>query len=522
MKISLVSSYASPEALGLRYISSYLKRHGHEVRMIFMTTKRDIRFHRPYPPDLLADFIEKVRDVDLIGIALMTNTYYKAVELTRAIKAAGVSAPVIWGGIHPTVLPDSCIEHADMVCIGEGEEPMLELADALEAGRDPSGIANLWIKRDGRIIRNDVRSLVEDLDRYPFPDFELQNEHYVAWGGRLVPASPKVLRGTAHRYRLLTTRGCPYGCAFCCNNSVRKLYRGKGSWVRTRSIENVIAELEAARRILPTMDSVSIVDDTFFVRSDEEFERFAALYRERIGLPFEINTHPATITPRKIDALVRCGCREVEMGIQSGSRYTNFEIFQRRVPLEKVAEALAILGGFPQLRVQVHYIVNNPWEPEEAILETLQFVARHHPRRIEVYYFPLALFPGTALYERAVAEGLIPPVGGEIYQTVYTGRMKRRFDKFSYLTLVLMALVQLKRLGLSERLSRLFIYLATARTTRFVLDRRWFAYALVGAYYVLRACRNVVYQPIIKPIRKWRMARRERARSPAGPACQPA
>ncbi len=506
----------------MRYISSYLKSRGHDVRMIFMTAKRDIRFHRPYAPKLLADFIERVRDADLIGIALMTNTYYKAVELTKAIKAAGVPSPVVWGGIHPTVLPESCVEHADIVCIGEGEEPMSDLADALEKGADPSGIANLWLKRNGGIIRNDVRPLVEDLDRYPFPDYGLDNQHYVAWNDRLVPATPKALRGTVNRYRLLTTRGCPYSCAFCCNNSVRRLYRGKGPWVRTRGIENVIAELETAKRKLPTIDSVSIVDDTFFVRGDEEFEEFGRSYRQRIGLPFEINTHPATISREKIDALVRCGCREVEMGIQSGSRHTNFDIFQRRVPLEKVAEAVRILAEYPQLRVQVHYIVNNPWEPDESLIETLRFVAKHHRGGIEVGYFPLALFPGTALYDRAVAEGLIPAVGGEIYETVYTGKMKRRFDKFGYLTLVLMALVRLKGFGLSRRAANVFVDLATARTTRFLLDRRWFGYAMVGTYLLLRMCRTIVYQPFVRPIKKWRLARQQRGMREVDTVCQPA
>jgi len=502
MKVALVSTYASPDAIGLRFISSFLKAAGHQVKMIFMTVKRSESAQRSYPAEVIEQVVEKLRDVDLIGVGLMTNTYYQACELTAAIKAAGIAAPVVWGGVHPTVAPDSCIDHADAVCVGEGEHPLLDVANALQDGRDYTETPNLWIRRDGRVVRNEVRRLFEDLDQLPFPDYDLSDEHYLLHKGRLVPAEPKKMRGCLVRYRLLTTRGCPYACAFCCNSTWLKVYKGKGSWVRKRSIGNVIDELEEMKQRFDTIDSVSIVDDTFFVRSEEEFEEFAELYKQRIGLPFEINTHPATINRRKIEILHDCGCGMVKMGIQSGSQRTNYEIFNRRVPNDVIVNAMNILSEFPRLKKEYHYIVSNPFEPEEDMVETLHFTAEHHPAASRALIFPLALFPGSRLHQRAKEEGKLEDEQREIYERVYTGKAKRRFDRLGYLTMLLYAVVSLKQRGYSARFCHKLVNLMTARSIRSALDRSWFKYLVVALYFVGRSVRGTIYQLFFRPFRK--------------------
>ncbi|MHC4091500.1 MAG: B12-binding domain-containing radical SAM protein, partial [Planctomycetota bacterium] len=215
MRIALVATYTHPISLGLRYVSAYLKQRGQDVRMIFMSSKRDTA-KADFSPALLADFVDHVRDADLIGLSLMTNNFARACVLTEAIRKAGLAAPVVWGGTHPTVAPDESIEVADMVCVGEGEHPMLELAETLEAGRDPARVGSFIVRRKDRVVRNPVVPLEAQLDEYPFPDYDLQT-HWIADKDELVPVRPELLRGALHRYRIETTRGCPYPCTFCNN-----------------------------------------------------------------------------------------------------------------------------------------------------------------------------------------------------------------------------------------------------------------------------------------------------------------
>ena len=145
-----------------------------------------------------------------------------------------------------------------------------------------------------QVLSNPVQPLERELDDYPFPDYELET-HWVAGKDGLEPARPDNLRGTLHRLRIETTRGCPYPCTFCNNAALLKVYRGKGAWVRKRSADNVIEEIRNARACFPTIEAVNIVDDLFFVRSEEDIEEFAVKYEEQVNLPLELDALPYTI-----------------------------------------------------------------------------------------------------------------------------------------------------------------------------------------------------------------------------------
>ncbi len=504
MKIGLIGTYSSPEAVGLRFISSFLKSHNHQVKLIFLTTKRTDKSWQGYKRELIEQLIEHLKECNLIGLSLMTNTYHQACFLTERLKSAKIDAPIIWGGVHPTVSPDSCIKFADIVCVGEGEDAIADLACALQESRNFTKIENLWVRWNGQIYRNQVRPLREDLDSIPFPDYELAGRQFIVSRGRIVEANPKNMRGALKRYRLLTTRGCPYACTFCCNSTWLKIYRGKGHWVRKRSIEKIIDELSYMKSKFKTINSISIIDDTFFVRTEQEFEDFAKLYREKIALPFEINTHPATINRRKIEILHSCGCALVKMGIQSGSEKTNFEIFKRRVPNEQTIKAMEILNEFPLLQKEYHYIVCNPFEPDEQMIETLHFAAEHHRGNFKVLIFPLALFPGSQLHQWAKERNIIQGEQEEIYERVYTGKAKRSFTRLGYLVMLLQAVVNMRRLNIPSNWIHKFIDFMTARPVRFCLDRIWFKSLVFGIYLVGRSVRRIIYQLFFRPFRKHR------------------
>ncbi len=497
MRIALVATYTHPIALGLRYISAFLKAHGQQVEMFFMRSKRDTA-QADFPPALLDELVERLRPADLIGMSLMTNTFHRACVLTETIRKAGLKTPIVWGGTHPTVAPEESMEAADIVCIGEGEHSMLELAEALQAGRDPTTISSLVFRRNGRTIRNPVAQLHKELDGYPFPDFDLDT-HWVAMHDHFEPAAPENLRGALHRYRIETTRGCPYPCTFCNNAALLTVYKGKGTWVRKRSNENVIREIEAVRDRFPTIEAVNIVDDLFFVRSEQDIDEFSRLYKSRVDLPFELDAFPNTINRAKVRSLSRVPISLISMGIQSGSSDTLKNIYKRPTPLEKIIEGINAFAD-TGIRAEYHYLVNNPFEPDRNRIETLRFAATYHRGPAILRIFPLQFYPGTPLYDRARKEGLIGDRHESAYQYTYTG--KTHLLDSGYLDIWLRVVLNLTNKGVPRTLVHRLIDVVTNRTVRGVLDRRWFVPLAYGLYRVGRFIwRKLIYQPFVRPLR---------------------
>ncbi|MFQ5805132.1 MAG: B12-binding domain-containing radical SAM protein, partial [Phycisphaerae bacterium] len=380
MKINLISTYTHSIALGLRYVSSYLKAAGHDVEMIFMGSKRDTT-EVDFSEAALEAFVERLRGRDLIGMSLMTNTFRRACALTQRLRAAGIKTPLVWGGTHPTVAPDESLEVADAICVGEGEEPLLQFVERLEAGRDPKDVASLGFRGGGpfgnkQTIRNPCAPLQANLDNFPFPDYELET-HWVADKHGLAPARPDNLRGALHTLRVETSRGCPYHCTFCNNAALQSLFKGKGRWLRQRSVDNVLSEIRLALACFPSIAAVNFVDDLFFVRSEEEIEEFAAKYNEQVRLPLQLDAFPNTVSERKVQALAKVPIDLISMGIESASEDTLKKLYRRPTPLKTIAEAIATFKRH-HIRTEYHYIISNPYEPEKNVIETMRFIADHH------------------------------------------------------------------------------------------------------------------------------------------------
>jgi anaerobic magnesium-protoporphyrin IX monomethyl ester cyclase len=508
MKIGLVSTYAHPIALGARYVSSYLKTTGHDVVMLFMSSRRDTA-RVDYGSALLEDFVDRLRDRDLIGLSLATATFHRARVLTEHIRQAGLRAPVIWGGAHPTVAPSECVEMADAACVGPGEEPMLQLVERLEAGRDPTTVPGLWFRAGGplgsRAARNPPGPLETQLDDLPFPDYELDT-HWVAGRDALVPARPENMRGALHTLRVLTARGCPYHCTFCNNTALREVHGNFHPWVRLRSLDNVLAELRQALACFPTIRAINFVDDLFLVRSTEEIEAFADRYNAEVGVPLEIDAFPNTVTERKVRALARLPIQLVSMGIESASDDTLKNVYRRPTTLARIAEAIRLFHRY-RLRAEYHYIVSNPYEPDRNVVETMRFIATHHRGPAVLRVFPLMFYPGTPLYQRARADGLVGAQDHAVYDYMGTGALE--VAKHDYLAVWLRAVLNLRNVGMPAWVCHRVIDFATHRAVRKLLDRRWFCPAVFVGYQVLRKLiRNCVYQPFIRPFRRLRTGAR--------------
>jgi len=404
MRITLISVDEPIYANGIRSISSYLKENGHSTRLIFLPygSIHGIK-PRMYPIRVMNELVAMVKDSELIGISSMTLASERAIQVIGHLRS--LNTPMVWGGIHPTTCPEQCIEHVDAVCIGEGERAMLELADVLEKG-EKNDIKNLWFKREGKIIKNDVRPYIEDLDRLPFADYDFSDQ-YVLDNGKILRMHERFLNGW---FLIHTSRGCPYMCTYCCNRFVRNLYRkvGETKHLRIRSIKTIIDELAQAKQKFRSLKAVWFTDDEFFTRSFQELETFCNAYKSEIDLPFQCYVNPNTLSEAKLNLFIKAGLRKIEMGIQSGSEYVNFRIYKRFTNNETIVEAARILNKCESQIEPPNYqfIIANPYEKESDVLRTIELVSEL-PQPYNLETFGLALFPGVELFEMARKDGVI-------------------------------------------------------------------------------------------------------------------
>jgi len=360
---------------------------------------------------------------DIIGISFMTYYFDRAVQVADYLKKS-LDNPILFGGVHPTVSPEECLEHCDGVCVGEGEIPLSSLAENKgEFGNTP----NLVFQGEEGIIHNEIAPFIQDLDSLPFFDFSLES-HFVLnhktyrveplgvdGFRRLLPLLPGSSGNFNPVYRTMSTRGCPHECYYCVNKFFKSLYPGQ-KYLRRRSPENVVKELEHIKERFDFIGGVQFFDDTFFAASTDYIEKFSALYRDRIGLPLYCQCSPSTITERKLRLLLSAGLIMLEMGIQTGSE-KEAETFHRTESRKRLEESIDIIQKNSSLMVRPHYhlILDSPWLETEDLKATLSLLLKI-PTPYKLCLASLTFFPGTELHQRALEEGLIKDRFKQIYR----------------------------------------------------------------------------------------------------------
>jgi len=339
------------EPLGVMYLSSVLKEAGHETDLVIDGEEDLLPTVRRFKPDV-------------VGFSVTTGSQARAIELSNRIKGAlSDTILCVMGGPHATFFPEVIYEEGvDGVCRGEGELAMLELANRLDADQDITNIANWWIKMGGKVFKNPVRPLIENVDAIPFPDRDL-----VAKYRRFSRCRVK---------HFITARGCPFNCSYCFNHAYRRLYRGKGKAVRRRSVDNVIEEIEEVRDKYD-IALVYFSDDTFNILP-QWVEEFVEKYRERIGLPFTCNLRADLVTPQMIRGLKEAGCVSILMGVETGNERLRIQLLKRRITDEQIVAACKLIKE-QGMALLLYNILGLPTTELQHDLETLKFNVRCAP-----------------------------------------------------------------------------------------------------------------------------------------------
>lgn len=427
MKVTLISPYPDLHAFGIRTLSACLKKEGHNVQVIFLPKP----FINRYEDETLSEVIELSKQSDLIGISLMTNFFENAIQITRKLKE-NLNVPIIWGGIHPTIRPIECLNHTDMVSIGEGEEALPDLLKKMEEERNYHEVENIWFKDKEKIIVNKIRPLIQDLDTIPFPDYGYKG-HYVLEGKNIHKMSESLLsRHIGGIYKTITSRGCVFECAYCCNNTLNRMFP-LHKRTRKRSIENIIKELTEAKSKLPFINFMWFADDHFFAHTTEELKEFRKKYKENVNLPFHIGgVNPQTLTKEKLSLLVDAGLNRIRMGIQTGSERTK-KLYKRYYSNQQVEKSVTIINEFKYKITPVYDIIlDNPFETENDLIETLMFLVRL-PTPYRLSLFTLTFYPETDMYKMAKKNGIITDDLKDVYNKDFRACKKTYLNRLFFL-----------------------------------------------------------------------------------------
>jgi radical SAM superfamily enzyme YgiQ (UPF0313 family) len=333
---------------------------------------------------------------DLVAVSCTETTFLRGLKLVTSIRDTGI--PNIFGGVFPTFAPHLVMENeaVDMICVGEGENAIVDLAHCLACGRDASNVTNLWVRmKDGTIKRNPITRPV-DIDALPpVTDIGLFGEKrfYRPMGGKIRRLLP-----------VETHRGCPYTCSFCNSPSQNVLYGGGVSFFRKKKMDLVKQEIENHIRDW-RVEYIYFWADTFLAWSNREFEEFCEMYSD-IKLPFWCQTRIETITEQKLKKLKDIGLDRMTFGMEHGN-----EAFRRDVVRREYTNADAIRLMQIPAELDIIFSVNNiigfPEETRELAFDTVEI--NRHFRSDNLSCSIFVPFHGTELRPYCEKRGYISP-----------------------------------------------------------------------------------------------------------------
>jgi len=422
-KINLLFVYPNRETvlripMAISILCSAINKAGHNIR-IFDTTflgdefKTDVYYSEKKgtvkkskldkyigdldnrPLDTIVKELVSEFHPDLIAVSLLERNYTSAMKVIEVLKKYN-GAPVLVGGIMPTISPEVVIntEGVDMICIGEGEGPLVDLCNAVAGEKPLRSIPNLWIKEDGYVHKNALRPLI-DINTVPEQDWEpFDKRHfYRAYKG-------EVYRNGSFEF----ARGCTKMCSFCVAPKLRETQKNLGKYHRFKNPEFVIEEIVNKVKKY-NLNLIHFGDTDFlFGMKASTLKTFAELYKKYIELPFLIQTGADAITEEKMKLLKIAGCDNISIGVESGSEKIRKQVLNKHVSNKRIVEAFR-LGRKYKVRITANYMLGLPDETEEDILDTIKFNRLVNPPAISVFFF--TPFIGTKLYDHSLAKGYI-------------------------------------------------------------------------------------------------------------------
>lgn len=363
--------------IGLGCLHSFIESKGHDVKTLFLNDYE--------PQECINISSRSIEDFnpDVVGLQILTVNRVCSFRLIELINNNYPNVKIVVGGIHVTVMYEQILNKYPFLIavLGEGEITFSELIDD---GKGIENIDGIAFNHNGRIIKTRERALIENLDELPFPKHEIFFNESRRCGC------------------ILTSRGCPFSCTFCCLCSISQRR------VRYRSVNNVVDEIEYLIKKFREISSVWIHDDSFFLNNDRVIEFCNEIVNRGIKIEFICSGRMKPLNKQMITALEKAGFTHILLGLESGAKEI-LKTSKKAITKEDAINAIELFSK-TSIRVSLFLMLGLPGETIETVKETIEFVQTL--QRIKYIWFGdhmiiLFIYPGTEVYEIAKAKGFI-------------------------------------------------------------------------------------------------------------------
>jgi anaerobic magnesium-protoporphyrin IX monomethyl ester cyclase len=369
--------------IGIAYLGAAVKARGHEVLLIdggLMTLNDIVSQAKEFNPDF-------------VGVTCWTINRGTVWKLCALLKEIIPKAFLALGGPHASYFPEQIFEktHASAVVIGEGEETVCELLDAMEARTDLAQVRGIAYRNNHRtVVLTRPRAQIELLDTIPFPYYD----GFKTFGFEKYAGLAGLRRPTA---AIVTSRGCVFDCSYC--GSVN--FWGK-KW-RPRSAENVLDELEWLVKV-NGVRSVYFFDDNFTVNKKRAMEICRGIIDRKLNIEWACCSHVKLLNEELLRVMKDSGCVSMDFGVESGSDLilANINKGQTRNDIERTFA----LVHKSRIKPRAFLMVGNRGETIDTIDETIHMVRVINPH-LSMGATLLWLLPGTLIYREACQNGFI-------------------------------------------------------------------------------------------------------------------
>lgn len=363
----------------------------------FIVDKKGIPQKKPLE-NLLIDLenIIEEKKPDVIGFSCFSEDWSFVFFLIRHIYNKYQKIPIIIGGVHPTVAPEQVIQHLQItaICIGEGEEPIVELLNSLDEGKMDTSIQNFWFRTEQGIITNKPRPALKFTNDMPFCDWNYYSDlHFI------YPYDGKLYR----RGSISLGRGCPNSCTYCVNSFYKKNLYDFGYKVRIKNLAYIIDEMIYLKDKFE-LDFLRFWDETFLSVPIDYLKLFAKIYSKRIGLPFTIETTANSISSEKLRLLSEMGCQSISLGIETSNEYLRMHVLKKNISNSCFLEAFRLIKQYG-IRKSVNFMF---FLPHQTIDDMYQDIRYCRENDIEVAA-PRIFYPylGTVLRDYCLDNDLL-------------------------------------------------------------------------------------------------------------------
>ena len=338
---------------------------------------------------------------DLIAVSCTETTFLRGLKIIDETRDLGIKN--IFGGVFPTFAPDLALQYqnVDMVCVGEGENAIIDLCNSVSNGDDYSHVTNIWVRqKDGSISKNSISRPVDIDELPPITDVGLFGEErfYRPMGGKIRRLLP-----------VETHRGCPYTCAFCNSPGQNRLY-GDGdflkgmSFFRKKSMELVKDEIENHMK-KHNVEYIYFWADTFLAWTDAEFQEFCKMY-SKIKLPFWCQTRIETIEEDKFRMLKDVGLDRITFGLEHGNEDFRREVVKREYSNEDAIKKIELVDKLG-ITFSINNIIGFPDETRDLAFDTIELNRSFNSDNTSCSI--LVPFHGTELHDLCVKRGYLDP-----------------------------------------------------------------------------------------------------------------